>query len=152
MLCLGIAAGAHAKTYNLGSVSSYSSTIGVYGGFTDYFKFTVDSLSTIGYSFTALTTINPFEVELEKKTLGGWTDVPGGFGTSKSSFALASGKYRFDVEGLSAFSKGKYAVNIMTAAVPEADTWLMLIVGAGLVAYQLRRKQQSLPSRAIAAG
>lgn len=32
--------------------------------------------------------------------------------------------------------------------VPEPGTWAMLIVGAGLVAYQLRRKQHSLGSRA----
>ena len=28
--------------------------------------------------------------------------------------------------------------------VPEADTWVMLLVGSGLVAYQLRRKQRAV--------
>ena len=32
--------------------------------------------------------------------------------------------------------------------VPEPGTWAMLIVGAGLMAYQLRRKQRMLGSRA----
>ena len=32
--------------------------------------------------------------------------------------------------------------------VPEPGTWAMLLVGAGLVGYQLRRKQRALGSRA----
>ena len=32
--------------------------------------------------------------------------------------------------------------------VPEPGTWAMMIVGAGLMAYQLRRKQRTLGSRA----
>jgi hypothetical protein len=32
---------------------------------------------------------------------------------------------------------------------PEPGTWAMMIVGAGLVAFQLRRKQQKLGSQAV---
>ena len=36
---------------------------------------------------------------------------------------------------------------IHVVAVPEAETWVMLLVGLGLVAYQLRRKQRLLEQR-----
>lgn len=36
------------------------------------------------------------------------------------------------------------------SASSNSDTWLMLLIGSGLVALQLRRKQKSLPHRPLA--
>ncbi len=36
-----------------------------------------------------------------------------------------------------------------TSPAPEPGTWAMMIVGVGLVAFQLRRKQQKLGSQAV---
>jgi hypothetical protein len=35
------------------------------------------------------------------------------------------------------------------AAVPEIETWLMLLIGVGLVAYQLHRKQKALGQQVL---
>ena len=38
---------------------------------------------------------------------------------------------------------------VAVAAVPEPETWLMLVIGLGLAAYQLHRKQKSLGLQAL---
>lgn len=67
--------------------------------------------------------------------LGG-TSGPGSF----SFLANAPGVYTallFGVPGGSA-GAGSFTISV----VPEVETWVMLIIGAGLVAYQLRRKNK----------
>ncbi len=56
---------------------------------------------------------------------------------------LASGAYRFLFSGTVSGATGGFSGTIAAVpAVPEPETWLMMLIGAGLVAYQLRRKQQ----------
>ena len=77
--------------------------------------------------------------------------VGSSFASTYSFDDLAAGKYRFDVDGLTGGRKGLWVGQMTVGAVPEADTWLMLLVGGGLIAYQLRRKQRALPPRSFAA-
>jgi hypothetical protein len=69
-------------------------------------------------------------------TLGS-TMSPGSFTfdtTSTGSFTAIVG----GVVGAGPIPVGTYSVSI--AAVPEAETWAMMLVGMGLVGWQLRRK------------
>ena len=66
--------------------------------------------------------------------------------------SLSQGDYEFLITGTGLSHGGSYFNAFAVSAVPEADTWVMLVIGAGLVGFQLRRKHQSLPPRAIANG
>jgi PEP-CTERM motif. len=46
---------------------------------------------------------------------------------------------------------GAFISGFAVAAVPEAETWLMIMVGFGLVAFQLQRKQKSLSHHPLTA-
>jgi hypothetical protein len=148
-----VAAEASAKTYSLGVLPIGTSVVGngeKPGGFADTFKFTLGGVSDVMLAFTSSTGISSLQGLLQEKTHGGWTQVGSGFGTSSSFADLAAGKYRFDVIGFVPTHYGHYAADISVSAVPEADTWMMLLIGGGMVAYQLRRKHKSLPRQPIA--
>ena len=51
-------------------------------------------------------------------------------------------------------SDGYYSVTEIQALapVPEPEEWVMLLVGAGLVGFQVKRKQQRLDARSVRAG
>jgi hypothetical protein len=85
---------------------------------------------------------------LKEKTRSGWTRVATTFAGTSSFADLTSGRYRFDTLGFVPGKLGDDVVNIK-AAVPAANSWLLLLIGSGLVAYQLRRKQKSLPRQRI---
>jgi opacity protein-like surface antigen len=116
---------------------------------TDVFKFSLSKTSNLSANFDAYflgttATISSFAWTLEKydTSTKKWTSL----GSSPTFSNLTSGKYRFDFDGS---TKGKifdggYAGSYTVAAVPELDTWLMLLIGVGLVIYQLRRKQKTL--------
>jgi len=74
--------------------------------------------------------------------------------------ALASGRHTFadltpDSYEVAIFgpqnNPGGYAANYRAsvAAVPEIETWLMLLIGLGLAAYQLHRKQKALGQQVL---
>lgn len=66
---------------------------------------------------------------------------------------LAGGDYTMSFAGATLPKIGGAYASIfkVSAAVPEAETWLMILIGAGLVMFQLRRKQKSLVHRPFAA-
>jgi hypothetical protein len=65
---------------------------------------------------------------------------------------LAPGSYRIGFSGIgNGFLGGIYRGSLQVAAVPEADVWVMLLVGFAVVLYQLRRKQRSLEQQPVAA-
>ena len=150
-----IAAEASAKTVSLAVLSTGTATFSdrhVHSGaFTDSFRFRPSSLSNVIIGFTSSTNILSLQGILQEKTHGGWTQVGSGSITTTSSFTdLSAGRYRFETLGIVPSHFGRYAGDITVAAVPEADTWMMLLIGGGMVAYQLRRKQKSLPRQPIA--
>jgi hypothetical protein len=84
---------------------------------------------------------------------GGFQNVASSSG-SPISFddLLGPGEYRIALNGIgSGFFGGVYRGSLQVAAVPEADVWVMLLVGFGAVLFQLRRKQRSLEQQPVAA-
>ncbi len=154
VLVLSCAAGeASAKTFHLGELPAGLTFVGGgpnAGGFADTFNFRLSSLSDVMVAFTASTGISSLQGILQEHTSGGWSQVGSGFATSSSFADLAAGRYRFDAIGFVPKNFGAYSASINVAAVPEASTWMMLLIGSGMVAFQLRRKQKSLPRQAIA--
>jgi hypothetical protein len=148
---------AQAETIHLHNVNdltgpfNFSDTIGKHRNFADFVRFSLTDESNLSGSFSSAYNVisSSFSVELEKLTAPhSWTDVAkiGNPFTASFSFAdLSTGVYRFEVTGSTGKKVGGYwtgAINV--AAVPEADVWMMILIGTGLVGYQLRRKQTSL--------
>ncbi len=51
---------------------------------------------------------------------------------------------------IAAGKTGTFSSQLTVAAVPEPEEWAMMLVGAGLVSYQVRRKQKRLRKSALA--
>jgi hypothetical protein len=57
---------------------------------------------------------------------------------------LGAGSYRLQLSGDVRPAGGSYFWTLNTvAAIPEAETWAMMLIGVGLVGWQLRRKVRS---------
>ena len=147
---------ANARTFPLGTLPNGITPIAdghKSGSFADTFNFKLGgTLSGLAASFTSVSNISAFDAFLQEHTAGGWTQLGTAFSTSETFSGLTSGKYRLEVVGFVPSTSGFYSGNLAVAAVPEADTWLMFLIGSGLVAYQLRRKQKSIPRQPFAAG
>jgi hypothetical protein len=159
---LGAMSAAQATTIHLGLVESgdtlnFGDTIAKKTAhFKDAVRFSLSSPSSISADFKSFFNIvgTSFNVELEQREHGSWVDVATGSPQSAAySFALnlvQAGTYRWDVTGTTGRKNGFWSGSMSVAAVPEADVWTMLLIGAGLVGYQLRRKQNTLNQPPIA--
>jgi hypothetical protein len=128
------------------------------GPFSDVYTFTLAAASSITDGILA-DGVNGLSVELE--TLSGTAigSVPLTLASTVSAgvatFAnVAAGDYQLIISGIntpttSLFGSNGYYGNVLATPVPEADTWLMMLIGAGLVGFQLRRKHQALPPGTI---
>jgi len=158
LLFAGVGA-AQANTTNLGTVSDGSYGFGhalSFGEtFTDYVSFNLNDSAEVTsfiksfdmsiFNFDLLG-IDHFTTGLERLGTGGFTSLAS-LTTNPASFddLLSPGSYRFSIAGTaSGFFGGIYRGTLHVAAVPEADTWVMLLMAFGIVVYQLRRKQRSL--------
>jgi hypothetical protein len=171
VLSVGLASVGHAKTTDLGSLSSSSSTqyffdAGLNGHFTDYINFDLASAASLadGFVFAPkvknLTKVTDFSLSLQSLQSSSWINLAtfgsngsGAFkGTTFSFGNLAAGSYRLVLDGVGkgSFGGGYIGGFNVAAAVPEAETWAMLLVGFSLVGYQLRRKQKSLEQQLLA--
>jgi len=161
-LALGLSVAAQAKTTALGLLSdgdAASSTGKVDSStlsFSDTVTFRLASESDVSDIFTSLKGITSYTVSLFLN--GAQLDTfSGGAGGSPSSAsttsvfdnlaASAAGQHYSLLISGAGKGNATYFNALSVSAVPEADTWLMLIAGAGLIGFQLRRKQQSLPQR-----
>ena len=158
---------ANAKTIELGDLhagGSYSFTDVVTFGesFTDYVGFNLDSASQVKsfiksfdmsiFSFDLLGVDN-FSATLQHLGTGGFQNVAS-FSGSPISFddLLGSGQYRIALNGVgSGLFGGLFRGSLQVAAVPEADVWVMLLVGFLVVVHQVRRKQRVLEVQPLAA-
>ena len=147
IVALGAVSGANATTFNLGKVDAetryFGDTVGKKSSFTDFVKFRLTEQSVVDFTFKSFYDIvkSSFSVQLQEKISGTWTTIP----TTSPSFAdLSAGKYRWEVTGITGKQSGFWGGKMTVSAVPEADVWMMLLIGMGLIGYQLRRKQQSL--------
>jgi hypothetical protein len=139
-----------AKSINLHTLSNdsnYAFSDFVQPGktFTDYVRFRLSDATEV-QSFVASLGFSSFSTALQSQGRHGYTTLSLTTGsTSTFNDLLTPGTYRLAIGGkASSFSAGMYAGTLHVAAVPEADTWVMLLVGLGVVGYQLRRKQRSL--------
>jgi hypothetical protein len=166
-LVLGAAGAANAKTIDFGSLEaggSYSFTDVITFGesFSDYVGFSLNDSSQVTsfiksfdlsiFSFDLLG-IDNFSATLQHLGQGGFQNVAT-FSGNPISFddLLGPGQYRIALNGVgSGLFGGLYRGTLQVAAVPEADVWVMLLVGFGVVLYQLRRKQASLEQQPVAA-
>ena len=153
---LGIAAGANAATYDLGTIaapSDYSRiiTVGV-GSFSDKWIFDIPtniysagSVSNMKFSGVQFN-ISDLSVKLYDKNnflvvdLDTFADSTANFKTGSGVFAPAN-DYYFTVSGKGTGSSGgKYVFAVSTAPVPEPETYAMLLAGLGLIGAVARRR------------
>jgi hypothetical protein len=165
LMFAGIGA-AQATTTALGTVTDgsygFGRAINFGETFTDYVNFNLsDSAEVTSFikSFDMsifhfdLLGIDNFTTGLQRLGSSGYTTLTT-LSSNPASFddLLSPGSYRFSVAGTgSGFFGGLYRGTLHVAAVPEADTWVMLLMAFGIVVYQLRRKQRSLEQPPAAA-
>lgn len=151
---LGAMSVANATTIHLGKVDGETRNFGDFisgkGSFKDIVRFHITDESAVDYAFRSFYNIvsSTFKVTLQEKVGGSWDKVSL---TSPSFVDLSAGAYRWVVTGTTGRQGGFWDAKMSVAAVPEADVGMMLLIGIGLVGYQLRRKQQSIKHPPIAA-
>jgi hypothetical protein len=159
ILLLAAAGAAQAATTSFGTVSDgsygFGRAIDFGETFTDYVDFSLSNsaeVSSFIKSFDMsifhfdLLGIDNFTTGLQKLGSSGYATIAT-LNANPASFddLLSPGSYRFSVAGTgSGFFGGIYRGTLHVAAVPEADTWVMLLMAFGIVVYQLRRKQRAL--------
>lgn len=154
--CL-ITASAHAVVYNAGTLSAtpYINTTTVTGLFTDRYDFTVASspsvastavtvdlsLGSFGFHISGLKLdlFNSSNFLLAGDAVTGPTDV-----SVSVNQVLTAGNYYFMIQGNADglnTSKGIYTFS--AAAIPEVDTYAMMLAGLGLIGFTVSRRKQN---------
>jgi hypothetical protein len=141
-----------AKASSTGSASSSTSTLSVSG-------------FLIGTSGVSLSSISLWDGATKlasspaTSTGSGSSTFPGGYVLSGTTYSatlnylplLTGHTYDIKVSGTNLNSSGgAYAGTLTVNAVPEPEEWAMMLVGAGLVSYQVRRKQKGLSQSTLA--
>jgi hypothetical protein len=159
ILLVASAGVAQAATTSLGTVGEgsygFGRAINFGETFTDYVNFSLNDSAEVSsfiksfdmsiFNFDLLG-IDNFSTGLQKLGSSGYSTVAS-LTSNPASFddLLSPGSYRLSMAGTgSGFFGGIYRGTLHVAAVPEADTWVMLLMAFGIVVYQLRRKQRSL--------
>jgi hypothetical protein len=154
-LLFGIAAtpGAHAADYDLGTLSlganSFQYTFTDLAALYDSFLFTLPDPPPL-YNLT-LTVTGGNDVSLGHLTnwsgdrgifnsgppniLQSWTSI----GDARWNDSLPASTYQ---AGVYSSALGTYTLTINVAAVPEAQTWALMALGLGLVAFRLRYRRR----------
>ncbi len=138
------------------------------GSFIDYFNFKVSETAGVGATAIswawATQGISLDKVSLFSGASGAGSSLASVTPTSSSlggGMTFYSGSlsyvsfapkvwYSLKVEGTGFGNGGMYNGSIVTAPVPEPEEWAMMLVGAGLVSYQVRRKQKGLRQSVLA--
>lgn len=129
----------------------------------------LEFMTTLGgfLSVTATTTANfaggPNDTDFTNVSLtntasgGATTDIPAtAFSTDQNEFRqvnnvpISAGTYRIRLQGTPGTSNGAFGGDVAftaASAVPEPGTWLMMLVGFGLLGGALRRKKQTTGAR-----
>jgi hypothetical protein len=137
------------------------------GTFTDWLNFSVQSDAKVGGTLSSIvtgTSPNLTGISLTSFELysgsgpnpgallgsGAVFDLNGTYFANLSSVALsASQAYTLKVVGFANSANATYSGGINVVAVPEPEEWAMMVVGVGLVGYQVRRKQAKLAALMI---
>jgi hypothetical protein len=149
LLGLACAATANAvtRTTNLGSLSD-----GDFGIVSNVFFAPTTFQDTVNFTLTSTSTITGL-IASARLVNASWS-------LSSASGTIAGGQLDFDTYTFADLVPGNYSMSIFggaralsgylatyrvaVAAVPELETWLMLIIGLALAGYQLHRKQKTL--------
>ena len=77
---------------------------------------------------------------------------PGAYFANLDAVTLSAAPqtYTLKVIGNAVTAGSSYAGAVTVEAVPEPEEWAMMLVGAGLVSYQVRRKQKGLRQSVVA--
>jgi len=144
-------ASAATKTTNLGSLKD-----GDFGLVDNAFLLKQSFADTVNFTLTSKASISGTFLPIRLLDAGYslWSTTMGQISAGALSFGhysfadLAPGSYSVSIFGTSR-ALGAYAAtyHVAVAAVPELETWLMLIIGAALLAYQLNRKHKALGTR-----
>ena len=155
---------ASATTYNIGSITNEDSTgaaatVLSAGSFSDWFKFTVTggpavftgtgnsatTTSTIGTEIKTFDLYNASNVKIASASFSSAVVGKGNTYAAILSYAPlnAGEEYSINVKGTVLAGKGNYGLSLSTAPVPEPEEWAMMLVGAGMVGFQVRRKQKA---------
>jgi len=150
LFTLGLAATASAKNYTITPpIGSLGRNTGL--AFGDSYSFTLNKATDLDVLWSSA---NLYLNVVLYKRVGSSFISQVSSNLSAGSFDpldLSKGKYVLDFfGGKVAPGKSSYQFSVLT--VPEADTWAMLILGGGLIGYQLRRKHKLLPRQPISAG
>jgi hypothetical protein len=86
-------------------------------------------------------------VTFDSITMMGPTGLVGSINPATSSFTLAGsaitpGYYSLAVNGHSDAGMGAYALSVMVTAVPEPESYAMMLAGLGLLGFASRRRKQ----------
>lgn len=151
------AGSAQATIYTVGTLTTtpYINTTTVLGAFSDRYDFTVAALPSVAGASVAVNldlgdlSYHISGLDLDLFTAGGaW--LAGDIVTGPSDVAvslnstLTAGNYYFRVQGTAdGVGTGAGIYTFTAAAVPEADTYAMLLAGLGLVGYAVARRNPS---------
>jgi hypothetical protein len=162
-LLWGSAFSAHAATYNLGTVSigaplSFNAAVTSSGPFSDIFTFTLPAGLSAGFSLLNFPVSGLFNTVLTSASLFSNADnvlfssddtlVRGALttptGISVANGPTAAGTYYLNVSGIATGSQGGlYNGAISVAAVPEPETYAMLLAGLGVMGFIARRRNNA---------
>ena len=139
---LALSLNANATTYSAGLASagnSYSSSFDFTSSFNDgnslldYITFDLATQSTVTATSSLSGTIASFE------SMPGFNFI-NPLGTTPLSKVLDAGSYKISFKN-SLNSTGSWTGGITVAAVPEPETYAMLLAGLGLIGFSARRRQ-----------
>ncbi|MDP1925885.1 MAG: FxDxF family PEP-CTERM protein [Thiobacillus sp.] len=157
LLGLSAASSAQATIYSVGTLTTtaYVNAPVVFGTFSDRYDFTVAALPSVAGASVAVNldlgnlSYHITGLDLDLFTAGGsW--LAGDIVTGPSDLAvsvnstLAAGNYYFRVQGTAdGLVTGAGIYTFTAAAVPEASTYAMMLVGLGLVGYSVSSRRRS---------
>ena len=149
--------GAQAADYDWGShaplEASFLSGAGLVTGlFQDKFSFTLDAASTV--TAVAVANNNPSVLNLIGGTFALFSSADavnpillasfsGSTGSDSASVALDAGDYYYRVFGLATgTSGGYYSLSSQVTAVPEPETYALLLGGLGVIGFMAARRRE----------
>jgi hypothetical protein len=156
LLCLTLigTAGASTKRTNLGALSD--ADFGIVG---NALAFSPSFQDTVHFNRTRTRTSTISGLVTRVRLTSATSNLSNAMGAlaggaltfGKYTFAdLAPGCYTVAIFGTAKYLGGYAATyRVAVAAVPEIETWLMLLIGLGLAAYQLHRKQKALGQQVL---